>query len=184
MGGAFRVPMYLTGQQVRPEGRTQRPVMEVISVKTTRTAAFVAAAAAALAGTSYAATLGVQQVLRSSSRASVEPPSLFKVAGTHRGTLKGTAGPDTLLGGPGPDHLYGGDGNDVIEGASGNDVLAAGRGHDVLNGGPGNDLIFGRDGCRDVIDGGPGNDTAKVDQFDVVRNVEHVLRANHAPTCS
>jgi Ca2+-binding RTX toxin-like protein len=158
--------------------------MEVISVTITRTAAIVAAAAAALAGTSYAATVGVQQVLRSSSRATVEPPSLFKVVGKRGGTLKGTAGPDTLLGGPGRNRLYGADGNDVIEGAGGNDVLAGGRGHDVINGGPGNDVIFGRDGCRDVIDGGPGNDTVKVDQFDVVRNVEHVLRANHAPTCS
>jgi Ca2+-binding RTX toxin-like protein len=153
-------------------------------VKTTRTAAIVAAAAAVLAGGSYAATVGMKHVLRSSSRATGEPPSLFKVTGKQGGTLKGTTGPDTLLGGPGPDHLSGGDGNDVIEGGAGNDVLAGGRGHDNMLGGPGNDLLFGRDGCRDVIDGGPGIDTAFVDQLDIVRNVEHVHRAFHAPTCS
>ena len=157
--------------------------MEVISVKITRTAAFVAAAAAALAGTSYAATVGVQQVLRSNSRATVEPPSLYQGTAAND-QLKGSAGPDTLLGGAGNDHLLGGSGNDILEGGAGNDVMAGGQGHDNMSGGPGNDKFFGRDGCRDVIDGGPGNDTVKADQFDVVRNVEHVLRANHAPTCS
>jgi Ca2+-binding RTX toxin-like protein len=183
MGEALRVPMnpQRTGGP-SAEGK-QTPSMEVISVKTTRTAAIVAAAAAALAGTSYAATVGVQQVLRSSSRATVEPPSLYQgTAGNDQ--LHGSAGPDTILGGAGNDHLYGGDGNDILEGGAGNDVIAGGQGHDTMDGGPGNDVIFSRDGCRDVIDGGPGIDTAIVDQLDVVRNVEHVQRAYHAPTCS
>jgi Ca2+-binding RTX toxin-like protein len=198
-GEGSGAPSAIRSQEVIPQEKRQG---DVLAVKTARTASIVLAAATALGGSSYAATLGVQQALRSNSRASVAPPSIYRgTSGSDalRGSagaddligeagndqLRGSAGVDSLLGGVGEDHLYGGDGDDVLEGDAGIDFMAGGRGHDNMSGGPGNDVFFGSDGCRDMIDGGPGSDIAVVDQFDVVRKVEHVLHTSRvASTCS
>jgi len=129
---------------------------------------------AALAATSYAATIGVKS-LRPSAKRTVVPPALY--TGTASDDVKcGTNGNDVLSGLGGNDRLCGRGGNDAIRGGNGNDTLYGGPGRDVLLGGRGNDKFFARDRARDRIDGGPGFDRAVVDRVDVVKNVERISR--------
>jgi hypothetical protein len=141
-----------------------------------KTAALAAIAVAALAGTSYAATRGVQA---HKGEFSVAPPTLFK-ASAAGARIMGTTGNDSMVGNTGNDRLAGGTGDDVLAGRAGNDILFGGIGHDVLRGGVGNDVIYARDGQWDVVDGGPGVDVAYVDKFDVVLNVERTRGASGA----
>ena len=95
----------------------------------------------------------------------------------------GGRGNDDINGGRGDDRLNGGAGDDRMNGGSGDDVLTDDRGTDRFSGGTGDDRINARDrrgrhDARDVVDCGAGNDTAFVDDDDVVRNCEHVVRGD------
>ena len=91
-------------------------------------------------------------------------------------TYIGTNGPNTHRGTAGPDRLYGRGGNDVLRGLAGADLIVGGPGSDRLSGGRARDLIHARDGARDFVNCGPGRDRVVVDNVDVVRHCEAVLR--------
>jgi hypothetical protein len=108
--------------------------------------------------------------------------------------LLGFAGVDCLLGGDGPDYLHGGKGADrlqgqdgadkfqgdpgadYVSGGAGRDELSAGLGPDRMLGGADRDLIRAAEGTHDVVRCGGGRDVAFVDQRDLVRGCERVIR--------
>jgi RTX calcium-binding nonapeptide repeat (4 copies) len=95
--------------------------------------------------------------------------------------VNGGRGDDVVRGDAGDDRLNGGAGDDRVNGGVGDDVVTDDRGSDRLSGGVGDDRINvrdrrGRNDVRDVVDCGAGDDTALVDDDDLVRHCEHVVR--------
>lgn len=95
-------------------------------------------------------------------------------AGDGQNVVYGQWGNDTILTGSYVDTVYGGGGNDVIRTGAGEDFVFPGSGRDIVDAGRGPDHVIANDGERDAVDCGPGDDRARVDEYDVVRNCEHV----------